>query len=65
MVKNEFFNYMHIMKKDYITPSIELITFNAESMLAASTGEIPMNPNVPGTPATQKKDNNLWEHDWE
>ena len=56
---------MHIMKKDYITPSIELITFNAESMLAASTGEIPMNPNVPGTPATQKKDNNPWEHDWE
>ncbi len=53
------------MKKEYIAPSIKQVTINLQSMLAASVGEIPMNPNVPGTPATQKKEDNLWEHNWE
>ena len=53
------------MKKEYIAPNIEEFSVNLQSLLAASVGEIPMNPNVPGTPATQKRDENLWEHNWE
>ena len=56
---------MHIMKKEYIAPNIEEFAFDLQSLLAASVGEIPMNPNVPGTPATQKRDDNPWEHNWE
>ena len=56
---------MTIMKKKYIAPNIEEFSVNLQSLLAASVGEIPMNPNVPGTPATQKRDDNLWEHNWE
>ena len=53
------------MKKEYIAPNIEEFSVNLQSLLAASVGEIPMNPNVPGTPATQKRDYNPWEHHWE
>ena len=53
------------MKKEYIAPSIKQVTINLQSMLAASTGEIPMQPNVPGTPATQKRDEDVWNHKWE
>lgn len=53
------------MKKEYIAPRLKQISLNLQSMLAASVGEVPMNPTVPGTPATKERDENLWRHEWE
>ena len=52
------------MKKTYFAPSIEMIAINAQSMLAASVGEVPIDPNTPGIPATQKKYEDFWSSEW-
>lgn len=54
------------MKKNYETPSIEVYSFEFESMMAAS--KVPFDPN-PGIPASNKLDMNVskesWEYNWE
>ena len=52
------------MKKAYIIPSVEMIAINAQSMLATSISEVPIDPNNPGTPAAQKKDERFWNSEW-
>ena len=52
------------MKKAYIVPNLELISIESQSMLAASIGEVPIDPNNPGTPAAQKKEEHFWSYEW-
>ena len=52
------------MKKTYFAPSVESISIESQSMLAASIGEVPIDPNNPGTPAAQKKDEDFWSYEW-
>jgi hypothetical protein len=52
------------MKKAYIAPSVDSISIESQSMLATSIGEVPIDPNNPGTPAAQKKDEDFWNSEW-
>ena len=52
------------MKKTYIAPSVDSISIESQSMLATSIGEVPIDPNNPGTPAAQKKDEDFWSYEW-
>ena len=52
------------MKKAYIAPSVDSISIESQSMLATSIGEVPIDPNNPGTPAAQKKDEHFWSYEW-
>lgn len=47
------------MKKAYIQPLSTPAQLECEGMIAASTDYIPINPNTPGTSATNKR-----EHIW-
>lgn len=52
------------MKKTYFAPSVESISIDAQSMLATSIGEVPIEPENPATPAVQKKDEDIWSYEW-
>jgi hypothetical protein len=52
------------MKKTYFAPSVESILIESQSMLAASVGEVPIDPDNPATPAVQKKDEDFWNYEW-
>ena len=55
------------MKKTYQRPHAIQIQLECEGMIALSKEEIGINPNKPGTAATNKQDrawgNDIWEKD--
>jgi hypothetical protein len=53
------------MKKAYIAPSVESVSIDAQSMLATSIGEVPIEPENPGMPATQELDKSVWIDGWD
>ena len=42
------------MKKLYVQPAVQVVKFETEGMLAASSNFIQVNPNEQGTPATKE-----------
>lgn len=56
------------MKKVYVSPTIQQIFFESEGMIAASSDKVPIDPNQPGMPASNKRDwqwyKNAWEEKW-
>ena len=54
-----------MMKKEYSTPCMQQLTLHLQAMLAASAGKIPIDPDEPGTPASQEKGEGFWEYEWE
>jgi hypothetical protein len=52
------------MKKAYIVPSVDAISISAQTMLATSKGELPIEPENPGVPATQKMYEDFWSYEW-
>ena len=51
--------------KTYETPEINIIELHAESMLALSKDDVGIDPNNPGTPATNKMNHGWNSSAWD